>query len=126
MVRATDYRTCAAVNPNREAIVPASSGSKWYSQISIAGQPLHLGSFADPADAAKAYDRAIWSKLGTEALTMLNFPDEVPEAAPYLKQLRETRAAEAAAQGAPPPGTRSTRLLASRVPPGAFAARFRE
>ena len=42
----------------------------WYSQISIAGQPIHLGSFAAPEDAARAYDRAIWSKLGTAAASL--------------------------------------------------------
>ncbi|KAH8062658.1 hypothetical protein JL722_3585 [Aureococcus anophagefferens] len=51
----------------------------WYSQISIAGQPIHLGSFAAPEDAARAYDRAIWSKLGTAAASLLNFPDDIPE-----------------------------------------------
>jgi len=56
----------------------------WYSQISIAGQPIHLGSFAAPEDAAKAYDRAIWSKLGTAAAELLNFPEDFPESAKYL------------------------------------------
>jgi len=46
----------------------------WYSQISIAGQPIHLGSFAAPEDAARAYDRAIWSKLGIAAGELLNVP----------------------------------------------------
>ncbi|KAH8060294.1 hypothetical protein JL720_13632 [Aureococcus anophagefferens] len=69
----------------------------WYSQISIAGQPIHLGSFAAPEDAARAYDRAIWSKLGTAAASLLNFPDDIPESLPYLKeQLKEQEAAKAA------------------------------
>ena len=58
----------------------------WYSQISIAGQPIHLGSFAAPEDAAKAYDRAIWSKLGTAAAELLNFPEDFPDSAQYLNQ----------------------------------------
>uniref|UniRef100_A0A7S3K0A7 AP2/ERF domain-containing protein n=1 Tax=Aureoumbra lagunensis TaxID=44058 RepID=A0A7S3K0A7_9STRA len=58
----------------------------WYSQISIAGQPIHLGSFAAPEDAARAYDRAIWSKLGTAALELLNFPQDIPDAAKYLQK----------------------------------------
>lgn len=57
----------------------------WYSQISIAGQPIHLGSFAAPEDAARAYDRAIWSKLGTAAAELLNFPEDFPESFKYLK-----------------------------------------
>mmetsp|Transcript_22689 Transcript_22689/g.71050 ORF Transcript_22689/g.71050 Transcript_22689/m.71050 type:complete len:199 (+) Transcript_22689:2-598(+) len=58
----------------------------WYSQISIAGQPIHLGSFAAPEDAARAYDRAIWSKLGTAAAELLNFPEDFPESFKYLKK----------------------------------------
>ncbi|KAJ8612689.1 hypothetical protein CTAYLR_002134 [Chrysophaeum taylorii] len=58
----------------------------WYSQISIAGQPIHLGSFAAPEDAARAYDRAIWSKLGTAAAELLNFPEDFPESSKYLKK----------------------------------------
>lgn len=58
----------------------------WYSQISIAGQPIHLGSFAAPEDAARAYDRAIWSKLGTAAAELLNFPEDFPESFKYLKR----------------------------------------
>jgi len=72
------------------------SVNAWYSQISIAGQPIHLGSFAEPEAAAKAYDRAIWSKLGAAAATLLNFPEEIPESLPHL--LASTR------DGAPPKG----------------------
>ena len=71
----------------------------WYSQISIAGQPIHLGSFAAPEDAARAYDRAIWSKLGTAAASLLNFPEDIPESLPFLAAAK----AEAAAAGPAPP-----------------------
>ena len=61
----------------------------WYSQISIGGQPIHLGSYAAPADAAKAYDRAIWSKLGVEAAALLNFPELIPESLPYVAEAKQ-------------------------------------
>ena len=69
----------------------------WYSQISIAGQPIHLGSFAAPEDAARAYDRAIWSKLGTAAASLLNFPEDIPESLPHLKEALASAAAGDAA-----------------------------
>lgn len=66
----------------------------WYSQISIAGQPIHLGSFAAPEDAAKAYDRAIWSKLGTAAAELLNFPEDFPESAKYLQEANAAKSGD--------------------------------
>ena len=42
-----------------------------------------------PADAAKAYDRAIWSKLGVEAAALLNFPELIPESLPYVAEAKQ-------------------------------------
>lgn len=72
------------------------SVNAWYSQISIGGQPIHLGSYAAPADAAKAYDRAIWSKLGVEAAALLNFPELIPESLPYVAEAKHKQMAEEA------------------------------
>lgn len=45
---------------------------KWRAKIMINGRRLHLGHFADPADAARAYDNAAVLYYGDFALT--NFP----------------------------------------------------
>jgi len=75
----------------------------WYSQISIAGQPIHLGSFAAPEDAARAYDRAIWSKLGTAAAALLNFPEDIPESLPFLAAAKAAKDEKKADATPPPP-----------------------
>jgi hypothetical protein len=47
---------------------------KWHAQIRIDGRRKSLGYYDDPADAARAYDRAALAAWGTDAF--LNLPDE--------------------------------------------------
>jgi hypothetical protein len=46
--------------------------AKWRAQIKVAGKQRHLGLFADPIEAAKAYDRAALEAFGEFAV--LNYP----------------------------------------------------
>ena len=50
-------------------VYPHRQAQKWVSQISINGRLRHLGLFDDPADAARAYDRAARSLHGQFART---------------------------------------------------------
>jgi hypothetical protein len=47
---------------------------KWRAAINIDGKQRHLGHFDDPADAARAYDRAALEAWGEFAV--LNFPGD--------------------------------------------------
>lgn len=46
--------------------------NKWVAQVSVGGQPRHLGLFANEVKAARAYDRAAYERFGEYA--SLNFP----------------------------------------------------
>ena len=49
----------------------------WVAAITVGGQRHYLGSFSNPEDAARAYDRAVWSlKPEDRAFAVLNYPDE--------------------------------------------------
>lgn len=52
---------------------------RWYAQIGVAGQNLHLGVFDNEEDAARAYDAAALIHFG--GLARLNFPAGVDVAA---------------------------------------------
>ncbi len=47
-------------------------GTRWHAKIHLNRKQFHLGSFVDPADAARAYDRAAVELFGEFA--NLNFP----------------------------------------------------
>lgn len=52
-------------------------GKKWVARIQFAGKGRHLGSFATPEEAARAYDRRARTLYGEYAA--LNFPDDPTE-----------------------------------------------
>lgn len=56
-----------------------SRGSIWQAQIKVDYQKHHLGTFADPEEAARAYDRAALAAFGEFA--RLNFPEDRRDAA---------------------------------------------
>lgn len=68
---------------------------RWHANIRINGQRLHLGSFADATDAARAYDRIAYLAWGEFAY--LNFPADLPHNLsfshiyPTLSQLAQSR-----------------------------------
>lgn len=65
--------------PGSSSIYKGVSWSKrdqrWYSGICIDGQRIHLGTFRNDIDAAKAYDKAAHAAWGEFAF--LNFPNEL-------------------------------------------------
>lgn len=72
---ATPSQNCA----NRGGYKPASgyrgvyaAGRQWVAQISVNGEMVKLGRFAEPASAAAAYDAAAQAQFGQFA--RLNFP----------------------------------------------------
>jgi hypothetical protein len=42
-------------------------GQNWFARIKVAGRPVHLGMFADPTEAARAYNRAAMEAFGEYA-----------------------------------------------------------
>jgi len=48
---------------------------KWIAKIGYNGKTIHLGSFEDEVEAAKAYDRKAYELFGDFAY--LNFPEEI-------------------------------------------------
>jgi hypothetical protein len=46
---------------------------RWHARLKLNGKNLYLGSFGDPADAARAYDAAAFDAVGEFA--RLNFPE---------------------------------------------------
>jgi hypothetical protein len=51
----------------------SKAAGKWHAQIRIDGRKRHLGSFADPAEAARTYDAAALAGPDAE-FRVLNFP----------------------------------------------------
>ncbi len=63
------------VSGYRGVVVNRAEGKPWKANIFVHGKAKHIGLFATPEEAARAYDRAAREHLGDAAV--LNFPDEV-------------------------------------------------
>jgi hypothetical protein len=70
--------------------------NKWKGDIRYDGKKHHLGYFEDEEAAARAYDRAVRTKLGEKA--QLNFPTKNEQAAKEAKQQRWIKFEEAPSQ----------------------------